>query len=244
MSARPMSFSASIISGMSVRCPAASELAPTTSTSCSTAICAVSRGVWNSGPGDHFEAQIGEGRGDQVGAAVVAVLAHLGDHDPGLAAEPFGDRSRALLRRLSSARRAAPCRRSRAPARALCRSARTRAPAHRKFRRACSERAPLRRKGRGGSLLPGTGRGTVDGGEWWRGAHLRAATTAGPLHQFHWSRPVPGGFCGRLSAHPMPPATFASSRPARTFSIRAICPARTLALSTSRMSCSSSSASR
>src|SRR5438045_3442564 len=51
MSARPMSFSASIISGMSVRWPAASELAPTTSTSASTAICAVSRGVWNSGPG-------------------------------------------------------------------------------------------------------------------------------------------------------------------------------------------------
>ena len=38
--------------------------------------------------GDHLEAEIGEGRGDHVGAAVVAVLAHLGDEHAGLAAEP------------------------------------------------------------------------------------------------------------------------------------------------------------
>ena len=59
MSARPASFSASISSGISVLWPAASDEAPTTSTSRSTASSAASRGVWNSGQ-DHLEAQIAE----------------------------------------------------------------------------------------------------------------------------------------------------------------------------------------
>src|SRR5690242_16108759 len=47
--------------------------------------------------GDHFEAEVGEGRGDQVGAAVMPVLAHLRDHDPRLAAETVGDQARAFF---------------------------------------------------------------------------------------------------------------------------------------------------
>jgi hypothetical protein len=43
------------------------------------AIRIFSSGVWNSGPDVDVEADVGEGGGDHLGAAVVAVLAHLGD---------------------------------------------------------------------------------------------------------------------------------------------------------------------
>src|SRR5204862_893672 len=50
--------------------------------------------------GDDLEAQVGEGRGDEVGAAVVAVLAHLGDQHSRLAPEPGADRADTLFRAL------------------------------------------------------------------------------------------------------------------------------------------------
>ena len=47
--------------------------------------------------------EIAERRADQIGAAVVAVLAHLGDQHPRLAAEPLGDRVGPRDRRPASA---------------------------------------------------------------------------------------------------------------------------------------------
>jgi hypothetical protein len=78
--------------GTSVRCPAASELTPTTCTSFSTACWAVSSGVWNSGRCRRRS----RGRRrpcDHLLAPVVPVLAHLGDQDArpaalALASEP------------------------------------------------------------------------------------------------------------------------------------------------------------
>ena len=52
--------------------------------------------------GNDFEAQVTEGRTDQIGPAVVPVLAHLGDQHPGLSTEPPGDRDGALLGLLPS----------------------------------------------------------------------------------------------------------------------------------------------
>jgi hypothetical protein len=48
-------------------------------TSFSTAWRAVSSGVWNSGPMSTSKPEVGERRGDDLLAAVVAVLTHLGD---------------------------------------------------------------------------------------------------------------------------------------------------------------------
>ena len=42
--------------------------------------------------GDDLEAHVGKGAGDHVGAAVVPVLAHLGDQQPRRAPEPAADR--------------------------------------------------------------------------------------------------------------------------------------------------------
>ena len=60
-------------------------------------LCGLARGL-EQRPGDHFEAEVGEGTGDQVRAAVVSVLAHLGDHDAWLAAEAVGDVLRRFFR--------------------------------------------------------------------------------------------------------------------------------------------------
>ena len=48
------------------------------------------------GAGDDLETHVGEGRGDHVRTAVVAVLAHLRDHQLGGAAQPALDRLHAL----------------------------------------------------------------------------------------------------------------------------------------------------
>ncbi len=63
--------------------------------------------VWNSGPRDHLEAHVAEGRGDEIGAAVVAVLPHLGDEDARRAAEAAGDGLRRRRPPAPSARRPA-----------------------------------------------------------------------------------------------------------------------------------------
>ena len=63
---------------------------PTTCTLRSIAIAAASSGVWKSGPGKHVEADIAEGRGDDLGAAIVPVLAELGDATRGAAPVPAG----------------------------------------------------------------------------------------------------------------------------------------------------------
>jgi hypothetical protein len=67
-------------SGTSVRCAAASEETPTICTSFSTAWRAARR-RGEQRPDVDVEAEIGEGRGDHLLAAVVAVLADLGDQD-------------------------------------------------------------------------------------------------------------------------------------------------------------------
>jgi hypothetical protein len=78
-------------SGISVLCPAASELAPTASTLSASASARLPRGLEQRAR-DHLEAHVGERAGDHVGAAVVPVLAHLGDQQPRRAAEPAADR--------------------------------------------------------------------------------------------------------------------------------------------------------
>ena len=54
---------------------------PTMCTSFSTAWRAVSSGGLEQRADVHVETQVGERRGHHLGAAVVAVLAHLGDQD-------------------------------------------------------------------------------------------------------------------------------------------------------------------
>jgi hypothetical protein len=86
-----LSFSRSISSGTSVRWPAASDETPTTSTPIALAFSAdFLRRLEHVGQID-LEAHVGKGRGDDLGAAVVAVLAHLGDEDMRLAAHRLGD---------------------------------------------------------------------------------------------------------------------------------------------------------
>ena len=65
---------------------------PTTWTSFSTASRAASSGVWNSGADVDVEADVGERGGDHLGAAVVAVLAELGDQQARPAAFGLGER--------------------------------------------------------------------------------------------------------------------------------------------------------
>ena len=48
--------------------------------------------------GYHFETHVGERRGDDVGAAIVAVLTHLGDEDARLPPHALADRGDALDR--------------------------------------------------------------------------------------------------------------------------------------------------
>ena len=91
MSGRPTSASASRSAGTSVRCPAASDDTPTTCTSLSTACRATSSGVGEQRADVDVEAEVGEGGGDHLLAAVVAVLAHLGDQDARPAAVGLGE---------------------------------------------------------------------------------------------------------------------------------------------------------
>ena len=81
MSSRPSFTSAALSSGTRVRCAAASEETPSTCTSFSTAWRAASAGVANKRADVDVEAEIGEGGRDHLLAAVVAVLADLGDQD-------------------------------------------------------------------------------------------------------------------------------------------------------------------
>ena len=67
--------------GSRVRWPAASELTPTMCTSASTACWATSSGRGEQRAHVDVEAHVGEGGDDHLLAAVVAVLAHLGDQD-------------------------------------------------------------------------------------------------------------------------------------------------------------------
>ena len=70
-------------SGTSVRCPAASDDGPTMA-SASTALTGDLLGVWNSGPDVDVPAEIlPNAEGDDLLAAVVSVLAHLGQQDRG-----------------------------------------------------------------------------------------------------------------------------------------------------------------
>ena len=73
-------------SGTSVRWPAASDETPTMWTSFSTACARRLRRRREQRADIDVEAEIGEGRGDDLLAAVVAVLAHLGDEDARAAA--------------------------------------------------------------------------------------------------------------------------------------------------------------
>jgi hypothetical protein len=57
-----------------------------------------SSGVWNRAPDGDVEADIGERRGDHLGAAVVAVLAELGDQEARPAALGLGERLDLALR--------------------------------------------------------------------------------------------------------------------------------------------------
>ena len=91
MSGRPTAASASRSAGTSVRWPAASEDTPTTCTSLSAACRATSSGVENSGPDVDVETDVGERGCDHFLAAVVAVLAHLGDQDARPAAVGLGE---------------------------------------------------------------------------------------------------------------------------------------------------------
>src|SRR5262245_58622269 len=84
MSSRPCFFSAALSSGTAVRWAAASEETPRICTSFSTARRA---GGGEQRSDIDVEADIGEGRCDHLLAAVVAVLADLGDEDAGAA--PF-----------------------------------------------------------------------------------------------------------------------------------------------------------
>jgi len=58
-------------------CPAAWVDTPTTWTLFSTAWRAASSGVWEQRADIYIEADIGEGRGDDLGVAVMAVLSGL-----------------------------------------------------------------------------------------------------------------------------------------------------------------------
>ena len=78
--------------------PAASVLTPITWTSFSIASRAASSGVWKQGPDVDVEADVGERRGDHLGAAVVAVLAELGDQEARPAALGLGERLDLALR--------------------------------------------------------------------------------------------------------------------------------------------------
>ena len=139
---RPYPFSASIISGIRVRCPAASDDAPTTSTFFSTAISRGFARVWNNGPAITSKPRSMKAL-TQIGPSVVPVLTHLGDHDSGLSAEPPSDAPRAL-RPPSSACRCAPAIDSADRLGTRCHSVRTPARARPKFLRACRGRAPPR----------------------------------------------------------------------------------------------------
>ena len=86
MSSRPCFASSALSSGTSVRWAAASEDTPRICTSFSTAWRAASAGVANSGADIDVEAEIGEGGGDHLLAAVMAVLADLGDQQARAAA--------------------------------------------------------------------------------------------------------------------------------------------------------------
>ena len=82
MSLRPAAASSACSCGTSVRCPAASELTPTTCTSFSTAWRAVSAGRREQRPDVDVEAHVGEAGRDHLRAAIVPVLAHLRDQQP------------------------------------------------------------------------------------------------------------------------------------------------------------------
>jgi hypothetical protein len=60
-------------------------------TSFSTAWRALSSGVWKSGPMSTSKPKVGERRRDDLLAAVVTVLAHLGDQDARAAAFVLGE---------------------------------------------------------------------------------------------------------------------------------------------------------
>ena len=81
MSSRPYCASSLLSSGTSVRWPAASDDTPMMCTSFSTAWRAASAGRGEERADIDVEAEIGEGRGDHLLAAVVPVLAHLGDEN-------------------------------------------------------------------------------------------------------------------------------------------------------------------
>jgi hypothetical protein len=81
MSSRPSLRSSATSCGRSVLCPAASELMPD---DVHVVLDGLARGLLRGleqRTHVHIEAQVGVGRGHHLGAAVVAVLAHLGDHD-------------------------------------------------------------------------------------------------------------------------------------------------------------------
>ena len=112
------------------------------------ASAAASSGVWKSGPSIDVEAEIGEGRGDDLLAAVVAVLADLGDEDP-RRPPVVARQSRAASCRAAAtaARRRRPRRhRRRLTASASAGGGRRPAPAPRSFRRRWPGRGPHRRQ--------------------------------------------------------------------------------------------------
>ncbi len=88
MSGRPAAASSSRSAGTRVRCPAARVETPTMWTSASTACRATSRRRLEQRAHVDVEAEVGEGGGDHLLAAVVPVLAHLGHQDAGPA--PLG----------------------------------------------------------------------------------------------------------------------------------------------------------
>ena len=91
MSARPILFSSSTSWTSRVLWPPASELMPTTWTSFSDGHARDFVRLLEQRADVHVEAQIGIGGGDDLGAAVMAVLAHLGDEDARTAALLAGE---------------------------------------------------------------------------------------------------------------------------------------------------------
>ena len=91
MSPAPAAFSSSTSWGTSVLCPAACDDTPTTWTSFSTAAFATSAGVSKRRAEVDVEPEIGERGPHDLGATIVAVLAHLGDEHAGLASLGGGE---------------------------------------------------------------------------------------------------------------------------------------------------------
>ena len=116
MSSRPYFASSALSSGTSVRWPAASDDTPTMWTSFSIAWRAASAGRREEGADVDVEAEVGEGGGDHLLAAVVAVLAHLGDEDaraPAVVDLEGLDQARAPAPRPRTCARPPACRRPR-----------------------------------------------------------------------------------------------------------------------------------